>query len=87
MQHLLARPPLADATIVAIVDANPRLHGVVVAGLTVSGPESIAGRDEPILVGSPAHEREIIDAARRVYGLENRFVSLTRPGAADRQTL
>jgi len=87
MQHLLARPPLADATIVAIVDANPRLHGVVVAGLTVSGPESIAGRDEPILVGSPAHEREIIDAARRVYGLENRFVSLTPPLAADCQTL
>ncbi len=87
MQHLLARPPLADATIVAIVDANPRLHGVVVAGLTVSGPEAIAGRDEPILVGSPAHEREIIDVARRVYGLENRFISLTGPAAPRCQTL
>lgn len=86
MQHLLAQSPLADATIVAIVDANPRLHGVVVAGLTVSGPETIVGHREPILVGSPGHEREIIDVARRVYGLVNRFVSLLPPAAPGRQT-
>ncbi|MGD0998006.1 MAG: class I SAM-dependent methyltransferase [Thermoleophilia bacterium] len=86
MQHLLARPPLAGATIVAIVDANPRLQGVVVAGLTVAGPESIAGRGEAILVGSPAHEQEIIDMARRDYGLRNEFVSLVRPTTPGPQT-
>jgi SAM-dependent methyltransferase len=81
VQHLLARPPLAAANVVAIVDANPRLHGVVVAGRTVTGPEALAGHDEPILVGSPAHEREIVDMARRAYGLQNEFVSLA--GRAD----
>lgn len=79
MQHLLAEPPLADAAIVAVVDANPRLHGVRVAGHVVTGPESLAGRDEPILVGSPAHEADITDMARRVYGLGNDLVSLSGP--------
>ena len=63
----------------AIVDANPRLHGVVVAGRTVTGPEALAGRGEPILVGSPAHEAEIIDLARGAYGLNNEFISLAGP--------
>jgi SAM-dependent methyltransferase len=76
MQHLLAQPPLADAAVVAVVDANPRLHGVRVAGHAVTGPEALAGRDERILVGSPAHERDIVDMARRVYGLSNEFLSL-----------
>jgi SAM-dependent methyltransferase len=76
-QHLLARSPLAEANVVAIVDANPRLHGLVVAGLTVTGPEALAARHEAILIGAPAREAEIVDAARRVYGLHNAFVSLT----------
>ena len=78
MQHLLAQPPLADAAIVAVVDANPRLHGLRVAGHVVTGPEALAGRDEPILVGSPAHEADITDMARRVYGLRNRAAFAAR---------
>jgi hypothetical protein len=82
MQHLLAQPPLADAAIVAVVDANPRLHGVRVAGHVVTGPEALAGRAEPILIGSPAHETDITDMARRVYGLRNPLLSLGEPGAS-----
>jgi len=80
MQHLLAQVPEAAAGIVAIVDTNPRLQGVVVAGLPVCRPEDVAGRDEPILVGSTAYEHEIVAAARGRYGLHNRFLSLERPG-------
>jgi SAM-dependent methyltransferase len=87
MQHLLAQSPLAEANVVAIVDANPRLHGVVIAGLAVTGPDAIAGRDEPILVGSPAHEREIIAMARRAYGLRSELLSLDcAPATRDRQS-
>jgi SAM-dependent methyltransferase len=82
MQHLLAQPPLADAAIVAVVDANPRLHGVRVAGHVVTGPEALAGRAEPILIGSPAHEDDIADMARRVYGLRNPLLSLREPAAS-----
>jgi hypothetical protein len=64
---------------VAIVDANPRLHGIVVAGLTVTGPEALQGRTEPILAGSPAHESDIVDMARGSYGLHNEFLSLALP--------
>ncbi len=81
MQHLLAQVPHAAAGIVAIVDTNPRLHGVVVGGLPVSRPEDIAGRDEPILVGSTAFEREIVAMAQGRYGLHNQFLSLETPGA------
>ncbi len=87
VQHLLAQPPLADAAIVAVVDANPRLHGLRVAGRVVTGPEALAGRDEPILVGSPAHEADIADMARRVYGLRNRLLSLREPSAPARRAL
>ena len=79
MQHLLAQVPQAAAGIAAIVDANPRLHGVVVAGLAVTRPEDIAGREEPILVGSTAYEREIVAVARERYGLRNAFLSLETP--------
>jgi SAM-dependent methyltransferase len=79
MQHLLAQAPLNGANIVAIVDANPRLHGIVVAGLTVTGPEALQGRTEPILAGSPAHESDIVDMARDSYGLRNEFLSLAPP--------
>jgi len=76
MQHLLARAPLSEANVVAVVDANPRLHGVVVAGVAVTDPETLVGRVEPILVGSPAHEDEIVAMARERYGLRNELLSL-----------
>ena len=79
MQHLFARPPLAGADLVAVVDANPRMHGVSMAGHLVTGPEALAGRPEPILIGAPAYEREIVDMARRVYGLRNELYSVFGP--------
>jgi len=78
--HLLATTPLADAEIVALVDANPRLHGLRVGRWTVGGPESVASRSEALLICSPLRQAEIAAMTREKYGMPNRIVSLYESG-------
>lgn len=81
--HLLETTALSQAHIVAMVDVNPRLHGLRVAGHSVVGPEEITARDEAILVCSPGHQDAIAAMARNHYGMSNEVIVLQQTEPAD----
>lgn len=81
--HLLETTALSQAHIVAMVDVNPRLHGLRVAGHAVVGPEEITARDEAILVCSPGHQDAIAAMARNHYGMSNEVIVLQQTEPAD----
>jgi FlaA1/EpsC-like NDP-sugar epimerase len=74
--HLMESTSLYKANIVALVDANPRLHGMRVGGRLVAGPESVAGRPEALLICSPLRQDEIIKMARERYAMSNSIMTL-----------
>jgi SAM-dependent methyltransferase len=74
-RRLLATTPLADAHITGFVDSNPHLQGKRLAGREVLPPAQIVGRDEAILIGSLAFEKEIAGAIRDRYQLKNRVLT------------
>lgn len=77
--HLLESTSLREANIVALVDANPRLHGMRVGERTVAGPESIASRSEPLLICSPLRQDEIVRMARERFAMSNPVLTLYGP--------
>ena len=79
--HLLGTTSLREANIVALVDANPRLHGVRAAGRVVASPESVAARTEALLICSPLRQDEIVRMARERYAMSNEIITLYDTGA------
>jgi 2-polyprenyl-3-methyl-5-hydroxy-6-metoxy-1,4-benzoquinol methylase len=75
-RRLLATTALAQARIVAFVDANPHLQGAQLAGRPVLAPAAMAGRSETILICSVAFEKEIVRDIRERHRLANPLVSL-----------
>jgi hypothetical protein len=80
--HLFETTSLRQANIVALVDANPRMHGMRVAGMTVAGPENIVEKGEPILICSPLHLDDIVQMARERFGMSNPILTLYGSPAA-----
>ena len=77
--HLLESTSLRRANIVALVDANPRLHGMRVGERSVVGPESVASRPEALLICSPLRHDEIVRMARERYAMSNSILTLYGP--------
>jgi SAM-dependent methyltransferase len=77
--HLLESTSLRRANIVALVDANPRLHGLRVGERSVAGPESVASRSEALLICSPLHQDEIVRMARERFAMSNPVLTLYGP--------
>jgi hypothetical protein len=78
---LLADTCLSKAKVVAFVDSNPIHQGRLLAGVRVLAPGSLAGFDQPIIVGTTLHHREIAAAIERLE-LRNRVVLLPEGGPA-----
>jgi SAM-dependent methyltransferase len=74
--HLLESTSLGRANIVALVDANPRLHGMAVNGMLVTGPESVASRPEALLICSPLRHEDIVRMARERFHMSNPVLTL-----------
>ena len=77
--HLLESTSLRRANILALVDANPRLHGLRVGERSVVGPESVASRPEALLICSPLHQDEIVRMARERFAMSNPVLTLYGP--------
>jgi SAM-dependent methyltransferase len=74
--HLLADSALTDFTLTALIDSNPVLHGVRVAGVAVHPPQALRGLADPILVTSLLHQREIARVIRDDMKLDNEIIYL-----------
>jgi len=77
--HLMENTSLHEANIVALIDANPRLHGMRVGGRSVAGPQTVAGRPEALLICSPLRQDEIVRMARDRYAMSNSILTLYGP--------
>ena len=77
--HLMESTSLHKANIVALIDANPRLHGMRVGDATVAAPETVAGRPEAVLICSPLRQDEIVRMARERYAMSNSILTLYGP--------
>lgn len=78
---LLADTCLSRARIVAFVDSNPIHQGKRLAGVPVLAPGSLGGLDQPIVIGTTLHHREIATAIERLK-LPNRVIVLPEGGPA-----
>jgi hypothetical protein len=74
--HLLADSALAAFVLSGLVDSNPMLHGVRVAGVEVHPPEALRGLADPILITSLLHQGEIARVIRDDMGLDNQILRL-----------
>ena len=75
---LLAETKLAGQPVRAFIDSNPANQGKEFRGVPVVSPAEFKERawNDPILVGSLLHEREIVDVIRHRLGFENRVIRL-----------
>jgi Methyltransferase domain len=78
---LLTDTCLSKAKIVAFVDSNPIHQGKQLAGVAVLAPGALGGFDQPIIIGTTLHHREI-GAAIEGLGLRNRVIVLPEGGPA-----
>ena len=84
-RRLLAATRLAEANIVAFVDANPHLRGRALANRPILGPDQIGGLKERIFICSSAFHEEILEIIQGKLGLKNPVVSL--PGVGERRNV
>lgn len=75
-QGLLSTTRLGEANIRAVVDSNARYRGQTLGGVTICGPDEIAGRPEAILISSQQFQEEIVHEIAAVRGLSNRLITL-----------
>jgi SAM-dependent methyltransferase len=75
--RLLARTCLADASIVALIDASPQKQGLHFAGVPVIAPADAVASTGPVVVASMYHDVEIAAVARERLGAEREIVLLT----------
>ncbi len=73
---LLAVTSLDKVDIAAFVDSNPKYQGQQLHGSPILGPESLAGRTEPILISSYAAQHEIAQQIRQKLRLVNELILL-----------
>jgi hypothetical protein len=77
--RLLVETSLGRAHIKAFVDGNPINQGRVLRGVTILAPEQIQGMEEPIVIATILHQKEIVQVIREKMRLPNPVV-LLRPG-------
>ncbi|MBI5101261.1 MAG: methyltransferase domain-containing protein [Nitrospirae bacterium] len=75
-QRLLATSGLAQASIQAFVDSNPRYQGKLIYGLPILPPLALKERGEPILISSRFFQKEIEHQIRDELGLGNELILL-----------
>lgn len=61
---LLSETPLSKAHIVAFVDSNPVNYGKTLNGVSIIAPEKVSHYQQPILVTTLLHEKEIKNKAK-----------------------
>lgn len=73
---LLTDSELKRAALAALIDGNPIHHGKQLAGVTICGPEAVAGLGHPIVIATTLHHKAIAAAIRDRYGYPNEIVTL-----------
>jgi SAM-dependent methyltransferase len=73
---LLTETALRDARIAALIDGNPINHGKVLRGVTIRGPDGVAGLPHPIVITTTLHHRAISEAIRTQHRYPNEIVIL-----------
>ena len=71
-----AMSSLGKVNIAAFVDSNPKYQGQHLHGAPILGPDSLAGRTEPILISSYAAQHEIAQQIREKLQLSNELILL-----------
>jgi hypothetical protein len=81
---LLCESRLANHAVAAFVDNSEVNQGKFLRGVRILSPRQLkeSGMDQPIVIGSLLHGREIIDGIRANLGLGNKLIEL-RPAPAN----
>lgn len=74
--HLLESTNFYRANIAAFTDVNSKYHGKELFGRPIVPPQSLAQRDEPILISSRAFQDDIVRMYRDKFRLPNRLILL-----------
>jgi SAM-dependent methyltransferase len=76
---LLSETRLSRARVAAFVDSNPIHHGHRLAGAPILSPRAIRPYEQPILIGTLLHHKQIL-AQIKELGLLNRIILLPEGG-------
>lgn len=74
--RLLARSPLANANLIAIVDSNPRYHGKRVRGVPIVRPQALENTPGAILISSRVFQESIRAQIHESLRLKHRVITL-----------